>query len=536
MSHDVYISYSNKDKLKADKVVTGLEKRGIKCWIAPRDLKPGMPWGAAIVEAIEASKLVVAILSNTANSSNHVIREIETAINNAIDVIPFRIEDAEVSGALAYFLSTAHWIDGFPSPIEGYLDQLIETLQVYLGLDTFTNQREIKESEKPGRQNEKGISGSIIKRLFGKTAPDKLKNQQSSSENLSIKPSDLNAELTVVDSLEIQNGTSRGVIQLCVGDVTRASTEQAVDVLVTSAFRDDYYPVPGTVFGALYRRGLSVEALASDKEVDLRGAFSCWLSKEIVNPPEGIHFKRLLCYEPSETAKAGEQIGDIFRSLAPFIGGENPIRSVGTTLVAAGSSRRITQQESLQLLLEAAVHWMSSGLPINEFKIICLTNSETKELTHLFADLKSRYASLVPAKQSKLTYDCFISYSHQDIREVDLFVDLLLSRKPDIRIFIDKKELNPGSAWQREIYEAIDDCRKVTTFFSTSYLESKVCLEEFNIALFRHRESSVPILKPIYLYSANLPTYMKLIQFTDCRESDRGKLNQAAENLIESLS
>jgi hypothetical protein len=265
----------------------------------------------------------------------------------------------------------------------------------------------------------------------------------------------------------------------------------------------------------------------------LRGAFSCWLSKDILNPPEGIYFKRILCYEPEESAKAGEQIGDIFRSLAPFIGGQDPIRSVGTTLVGAGVSRRITQKESLQLLVEAAAHWMSSGLPIEQFKIICLPNQNVEELTQLFAELKSKYASIAPQRQTQFSYDCFISYSHQDMREVELFVDLLLTQNQDLSIFIDKKNLDPGSAWQREIYEAIDDCRKVATFYSPTYLNSKVCLEEFNIALFRHRESEEPILKPIYLYSANLPTYMRLIQYFDCRESNREKLKQAAVSLLE---
>jgi hypothetical protein len=40
-----------------------------------------------------------------------------------------------------------------------------------------------------------------------------------------------------------------------------------------------------------------------------------------------------------------------------------------------------------------------------------------------------------------------------------------------------------------------------------------VCKEEFNIALFRHRESEGGVLLPIYLYTAELPTYMKLIQY-----------------------
>ena len=117
-----------------------------------------------------------------------------------------------------------------------------------------------------------------------------------------------------------------------------------------------------------------------------------------------------------------------------------------------------------------------------------------------------------------------------------MFVDMLLGQNKDLRIFMDEKSPSIlAPAWQREIYEAIDDCRKVATFFSPTYLNSKVCLEEFNIALYRHRKSEEPILRPIYLYSANLPTYMRLIQFYDCRESNRDKLQQAATYLLQSL-
>ena len=75
---------------------------------------------------------------------------------------------------------------------------------------------------------------------------------------------------------------------------------------------------------------MSVEDLANDKNRPARSIF-CWLSKEIIDPPEGVRFKRILCYEPDKSAKAGEQIGDIFRSLAPFISGQDPIRDVATT-------------------------------------------------------------------------------------------------------------------------------------------------------------------------------------------------------------
>ena len=86
-----------------------------------------------------------------------------------------------------------------------------------------------------------------------------------------------------------------------------------------------------------------------------------------------------------------------------------------------------------------------------------------------------------------------------------------------------------------QIFESLDDCKKVVSFFLPAYLTSKLCLEEFNIALCRHRESEESILAPIYLYSAQLPTYMKLVQFYDCREYDQSLLHRAITELLDGL-
>ena len=52
MAFDVFLSYSSKDKTTADAACAALENTGIRCWIAPRDIIPGMDWGEAIVNAI----------------------------------------------------------------------------------------------------------------------------------------------------------------------------------------------------------------------------------------------------------------------------------------------------------------------------------------------------------------------------------------------------------------------------------------------------------------------------------------------------
>jgi len=58
---------------------------------------------------------------------------------------------------------------------------------------------------------------------------------------------------------------------------------------------------------------------------------------------------------------------------------------------------------------------------------------------------------------------------------------------------------------------------------------------QVNIAIFRHRDAKEPVLLPIYLYSSELPTYMKLMQFIDCREANEEKLKYACKQIIQFL-
>jgi len=57
MAHDVFISYAAEDKATADAVCDTLEAEGIRCWIAPRDVLPGMGYAEAIIEAVREGRL-----------------------------------------------------------------------------------------------------------------------------------------------------------------------------------------------------------------------------------------------------------------------------------------------------------------------------------------------------------------------------------------------------------------------------------------------------------------------------------------------
>src|SRR2546425_2760545 len=132
MAHDVFICYSSGDRATADGMSLTLESKGIRCWIAPRDILPGTTWGEAIIDAITASQVMVLILSSHANESRQVTREVERAVSKGVPILPFRIEDIPPSKSMEYFISGSQWFEALTPPVEPHLLRLAETLRSLL--------------------------------------------------------------------------------------------------------------------------------------------------------------------------------------------------------------------------------------------------------------------------------------------------------------------------------------------------------------------------------------------------------------------
>jgi sugar lactone lactonase YvrE len=152
VAHDVFVSYSHHDKPEADAVCATLEAKGIRCWIAPRDVVPGEEWGAAIVDAIRSSRVMVLVFSQHANTSPQIKREVERAVNAEVVLIPFRIEDVAPERGLEYFLGTPHWLDALTPPLEGHLERLAAAVTSFLATSE-------PDSAGAGRTAEAGIAG-----------------------------------------------------------------------------------------------------------------------------------------------------------------------------------------------------------------------------------------------------------------------------------------------------------------------------------------------------------------------------------------
>ena len=134
MAHDVFISYSIKDKPIADAICAHLEAAGIRCWIAPRDLTPGEDWPTAITRAISQGRVLVLVFSAHSNASEDVSRELFLAANNKLVIIPFKIENVEPEPGKQYYLARTHWLDAFNPPTKEQIQNLVERVKTLVPL------------------------------------------------------------------------------------------------------------------------------------------------------------------------------------------------------------------------------------------------------------------------------------------------------------------------------------------------------------------------------------------------------------------
>ena len=130
----VFTSYASQDAAVAAALVEALERHGIPCWIAPRNVKPGAQYADAIVRAINEAKAVVLVLSGSAVSSSHVAREVERAASKHKPIIAFRIDSVPLVPALEYFLSESQWIDVVKLGMPAALAKLSEAVGLGSGL------------------------------------------------------------------------------------------------------------------------------------------------------------------------------------------------------------------------------------------------------------------------------------------------------------------------------------------------------------------------------------------------------------------
>jgi hypothetical protein len=109
----VFISYATSDRKEALALCEAIERRGLACWIACRDVQPGENYQEAIVRAIRTARAMVLVFSDRANNSDEIKKEMSLVSRFRVPMLALRIEDVEPGDAFAYELATRQWIDLF---------------------------------------------------------------------------------------------------------------------------------------------------------------------------------------------------------------------------------------------------------------------------------------------------------------------------------------------------------------------------------------------------------------------------------------
>lgn len=125
--YDCFISHSSKNTTNAKYLVSRLEAEGIKCWVAPRDIRAGAAYAAEIVAGIESSELFIVLISEESLASRHVEREVNIADNLKKSIYPVKLIDIEIYGGLSFYLSVSQEIRLFEEtsdPVEKLISSI----------------------------------------------------------------------------------------------------------------------------------------------------------------------------------------------------------------------------------------------------------------------------------------------------------------------------------------------------------------------------------------------------------------------------
>jgi len=142
--HKVFISYSSKDYAQAESVRNILERNDIKCWMAPRDIPGGSNYTREIPVAIRECQVFVLILSDNAQGSHWVLKELDTAVNNGKVILPFMLEECQLNDEFNFLLTGAQRYEAYQKKSEA-METLIRRIQA---VSAASEQPEVKKEKK----------------------------------------------------------------------------------------------------------------------------------------------------------------------------------------------------------------------------------------------------------------------------------------------------------------------------------------------------------------------------------------------------
>ena len=184
-NQDVFISHSSADSKLAYAMCDYLEKKGIRCWIAPRDIPGGVKYGKSIIMGIKTCKIMVVLFNNNANASEGVETEVERAFHYKLTLIPFKLDQTIPSDSLEFSFGSFQWLDASKGNPEDHFDLL------YQNCARILENKEHVIEEKPvpplsTDRKERPVKEKPVQHQEGNKSQDIKKNENKKKKRLAL--------------------------------------------------------------------------------------------------------------------------------------------------------------------------------------------------------------------------------------------------------------------------------------------------------------------------------------------------------------
>ena len=143
---EVFISYKSEEFDDALRIKNLLEANNISCWMAPMCITGGASYAAEIPKAILNCKIFVLILSDNAQKSKWIPRELDQAINSDKRIMPFVIEKCDIKGDFSFYLSNVQQYFAY-TDYEQSTKKLLDDIKKYLGKEEPAENPSVPEKQ-----------------------------------------------------------------------------------------------------------------------------------------------------------------------------------------------------------------------------------------------------------------------------------------------------------------------------------------------------------------------------------------------------
>ena len=134
---DVFICHRTAapDQDIADAICSRLEERGLRCWIAPRNILAGSQnYERDIMKGVESCRLFLLVSSFKSIYSEDCEMELKAAVLDDKALYSYRIDDTPYDGAFEKALGKVQWLDASDDPY-AHLEQLVVDIKGMLAED-----------------------------------------------------------------------------------------------------------------------------------------------------------------------------------------------------------------------------------------------------------------------------------------------------------------------------------------------------------------------------------------------------------------